>query len=122
MHPQRKLLQPQDGEVRALLDNPAYTIVHVSVDESSNRDSTLPLELPPVSKPVVLVLKSHNSVFWQIRSGGVPLRAVVIEDGKGLVQGAGVPVYRVRSLPNAADWRFYQHRSTCISAGEYEAR
>ena len=122
MHPQRKLLQPQDGEVRALLDNPAYTVVHASVYESGNQDSTLPLELPPVGKPVVLVLKSHNSVFWQIRSGGMPLQAVVIEDGKGLVQGAGVPVYRVRSLPNAANWRFYQYSSTRISAGEYEAR
>ena len=58
-----------------------------------------------------------NPVHHQHETGDV-----VIEDGKGRVQGAGVPVYRVQSLPNAADWRFYQYSSTRISAGEYEAR
>ena len=116
MHPQLKQLSSPDDAVRRLLEDPAYTVVSAEVYESSARDRVINLTLPAADKPVVLLLKSFNSVFWQIRPGQTLLKAVIIEDGKGMVSDSLAPVYRVNRLPyHKPDFRFYQYQTDSIS-------
>lgn len=122
LHPQPKQLAAPDSEAQALVNNPNYAVIRAEVYESSKLDSSLKTALPSSDKPVVLLLKSHDSVFWQIEQGDTDIKAVIIEDGKGIVQGSRAPVLRVNRLPNAArtDREFYQYSRAVIDAGDWK--
>ena len=120
MHPQPKLQSPQDEAAGRLLNNLAYAVVKAEVSKSERRDGSLPVELPSAGKPVVLVLKSDNSVFWQVQTNGTPLKAVIIEDGKGVVSGTDAPVYRVSAIPDVPGISASYHSATGISAGNFK--
>ena len=124
MHPQIKQLTPPDEKVKRVLEDSDNLVVDVEVYGSSALNNTIKLNLPPSDRPIVLLLSSHNSVFWQIQPGGAPLKAVIIEDGKGTVTGSKAPVYRVPriSVSTRPPIRFYQYETDQIGAGEYEAR
>ena len=123
LHPQPKQLNAPDSEAQALVDNPNYAVIRAEVYESSKLDSSLKTALPSSGKPVVLLLKSYNSVFWQIERGDTDIKAVIIEDGKGVVQGSRAPVLRVNRLPNATRtaYEFYQYDPAAIGAGDWKA-
>ena len=123
LHPQPKQLNAPDSEAQALVGNPNYAVIRAEVYESSKLDSSLKTALPSSGKPVVLLLKSHDSVFWQIEQGDTDIKAVIIEDGKGVVQGSRAPVLRVNRLPNATrtDHEFYQYNPAAIGAGDWKA-
>ena len=124
MHPQIKQLTPPDEKVKHVLEDSDNLVVDVEVYGSSALNNTIKLNLPPSDRPIVLLLSSHNSVFWQIQPGGAPLKAVIIEDGKGTVTGSKAPVYRVPriSVSPRPSIRFYQYETDQIGAGEYEAQ
>lgn len=119
--PQLKLLLPPDEEVQALIRNPQYEVVIADVYESGNRDNSLPVTLPESQKPIVLVLKSHHAVFWQLQPGAARLKAVIIQEGKGVVSGRSGPLFRVQRLPAVqATWRFEQNTSERIEAAQFQ--
>lgn len=98
LYPQRKILIDQSDEVRALLNQPDYAVAHAKVYESNARYGTIDLHLPPSNKPVVLVLESHHSVFWRLQPSQTPLKAVIIQNGKGVVSGSRAPTYRLPKI------------------------
>lgn len=117
LHPQPKILNHLHEQARKLVENLAYETVHAKVYESANRDSSLPITLPESSKPIVLVLQSHNSVFWQIQPSSSRLQAVIMEDGKGTVSGSTAPVLRVKNLPKIQRGvqSFYEYDPVAVS-------
>lgn len=124
-HPQPKMLNYPDKEAQALAENPNYELVHVKTYESGNRDMTLPLNLPKTDKPIVLVLESYASVFWQIQPVRGLVKAVIIKDGYGLVSGSPAPVLRVSSLPYARGkqaLRFNEYSPKTIEAHQYQRK
>lgn len=125
LHPQPKITQSQEDEIQNLLNNPAYAVVHAKVYESKTRDNRLPIYLPPERhKPMILILESHRSVFWQIQASGQALQAVIIEDGKGVVSGQNrTPVYRVPQLPRPQKpaWYFNDYNPERIDVYQYHS-
>lgn len=101
MNPQPKLTQSHQDKAQKLADNPDYELVYVKVGDIVNQDRTLPITLPKTNKPIVLVLESSYTIFWQIQPSASPLKAVVIQDGKGMVSGSTAPVLRVADLPTS---------------------
>lgn len=123
LHPQPKILvYPQPDEMQQLLNNPNYDVVYAKVYESGNRDSSLPITLPASSKPIVLILDSHNSVFWQIQPRAGSLHTIIIQDGKGVVSGSKARVWRAKQLPHTrkATWRFNQYDPEQIDATQFK--
>ncbi|MDO4434311.1 MAG: hypothetical protein Q4B82_07015 [Alysiella sp.] len=121
LHPQPKILVYPDDEAQQLLNNPDYDVVYAKVYESGNRDSSLPIRLPESRKPIVLVLNSHNSVFWQIQPHSGSLKAVIIQDGKGVVSGSHARVWRVKNLPYRKPvWQFYEYSPGSIDAAQFK--
>lgn len=101
MNPQPKLIQSHQDKAQKLADNLDYELVYVKVGDIVNQDRTLPITLPKTNKPIVLVLESSYTIFWQIQPSDSPLKAVVIQDGKGMVSGSTAPVLRVADLPTS---------------------
>ncbi|WP_066800420.1 hypothetical protein [Moraxella oblonga] len=121
LHPQPKLNEYPNDKAKELVNSPAYDVVSVSVYESENRDSTLPISLPNTQKPVVLVLKSHNSVFWQLPTNS-RIHAVIIKDGRGVVTGGTAPVLRVENLPSlkAPYQHFYEYAPAQVESHQFK--
>lgn len=125
--PQPKQLNTPDSkaEAESLVNNPNYTIITATVSESDIRDSSLKITLPSSSKPTVLVLNSTHLVFWQIQPSNANIKAVIIQDGKGTVQGSHAPVLRVNQLPyprspQQISYKFNQYNPPAITANDWK--
>lgn len=126
--PQPKQLNTPDSkaEAESLVNNPNYTLITATVNESDMRDSSLKITLPSSSKPIVLVLNSTHLVFWQIQPSNANIKAVIIQDGKGTVQGSHAPVLRVNQLPyprspqQQISYKFNQYNPPAITANDWK--